>query len=679
MSLDQLCINTLRMLSIDAVQKANSGHPGLPMGAAPMAYTLWTRYLRHNPRDPKWPDRDRFVLSGGHGSMLLYSLLHLTGYDLSLDELKNFRQWGSKTPGHPEYGHAPGVETTTGPLGQGFANAVGMAMAEAHLAARYNQPGHEIVHHYTYCLASDGDMMEGVACEAASLAGHLGLERLICLYDYNDITLAGSTALSFSEDVGKRFEAYGWHVQMVADGNDLEAIDTAIRTAMATRGRPSLIIVRTIIGFGSPHKAGTSEAHGTPLGKEEVVATKRNLGWPEEPPFYIPEEALQHFRKAIERGAQLQREWQERFDAWAMAYPDLAKEWSDGFSGTLPEGWDREIPTFGPEEGLATRASSGKVLNAIAKNYPALVGGSADLNPSTNTALKGMGDFQNPANPAQGCDGAVGGVWGYAGRNHHYGVREHAMAACANGIALHGGLRPFAATFFNFLDYMKPAVRLAALMQVPVIYVFTHDSVGLGEDGPTHQPIEQLATLRATPHIVTIRPADANETAEAWKYAVTHQSGPVALILTRQKLPTLDRTIYAPADGLQRGAYILKEADGGDPQIILIATGSEVALIVEAQKLLRKRDVRARIVSMPSWELFEAQTAEYRESVLPVHVKKLAVEAAASLGWHKYVGDDGDVIAVDRFGASAPYEVIFEHFGLTAENVARRALELLAR
>lgn len=679
MSLDQLCINTLRMLSIDAVQKANSGHPGLPMGAAPMAYTLWTRYLRHNPRDPKWPDRDRFVLSGGHGSMLLYSLLHLTGYDLSLDELKNFRQWGSKTPGHPEYGHAPGVETTTGPLGQGFANAVGMAMAEAHLAARYNQPGHEIVHHYTYCLASDGDMMEGVACEAASLAGHLGLERLICLYDYNDITLAGSTALSFSEDVGKRFEAYGWHVQMVADGNDLEAIDTTIRTAMATRGRPSLIIVRTIIGFGSPHKAGTSEAHGTPLGKEEVVATKRNLGWPEEPPFYIPEEALQHFRKAIERGAQLQREWQERFDAWAMAYPDLAKEWSDGFSGTLPEGWDREIPTFGPEEGLATRASSGKVLNAIAKNYPALVGGSADLNPSTNTALKGMGDFQNPANPAQGCDGAVGGVWGYAGRNHHYGVREHAMAACANGIALHGGLRPFAATFFNFLDYMKPAVRLAALMQVPVIYVFTHDSVGLGEDGPTHQPIEQLATLRATPHIVTIRPADANETAEAWKYAVTHQSGPVALILTRQKLPTLDRTIYAPADGLQRGAYILKEADGGDPQIILIATGSEVALIVEAQKLLRKRDVRARIVSMPSWELFEAQTAEYRESVLPVHVKKLAVEAAASLGWHKYVGDDGDVIAVDRFGASAPYEVIFEHFGLTAENVARRALELLAR
>ncbi|HXG23596.1 MAG TPA: transketolase, partial [Chthonomonadales bacterium] len=657
----------------------NSGHPGLPMGAAPMAYILWTRHLRHNPRDPKWPDRDRFVLSGGHGSMLLYSLLHLTGYDLSLDELKNFRQWGSKTPGHPEYGHAPGVETTTGPLGQGFANAVGMAMAEAHLAARYNQPGYEIVHHHTYCLASDGDMMEGVACEAASLAGHLGLERLICLYDCNDITLAGSTALSFSEDVGKRFEAYGWHVQMVVDGNDLEAIDAAIRTAIATRGRPSLIIVRTIIGYGSPHKAGTSEAHGSPLGKEEVAATKRNLGWPEEPPFYIPEEALHHFRKAITRGAQLQQGWQECFDAWAKAYPNLAKEWLDGFSGTLPEGWDREIPTFGPEEGLATRASSGKVLNAIAKNYPALVGGSADLNPSTNTALKGMGDFQNPANPGQGCDGAVGGVWGYAGRNHHYGVREHAMAAAANGIALHGGLRPFVATFFNFLDYMKPAVRLAALMKVPVIYVFTHDSVGLGEDGPTHQPIEQLATLRATPQIVTIRPADANETAEAWKYAVMHRSGPVALILTRQKLPTLDRAVYAPADGLQRGAYILKEADGGDPQIILIATGSEVALIVEAQKLLRQRDVRARIVSMPSWELFEAQNPDYRESILPAHVKKLAVEAAASLGWHKYVGEDGDVIAVDHFGASAPYEVIFEHFGLTAENVTRRALELLVR
>jgi len=664
------------MLSIDAVQKANSGHPGLPMGAAPMAYVLWTRHLRHNPRDPKWPDRDRFVLSGGHGSMLLYSLLHLTGYDLSLEELKNFRQWGSKTPGHPEYGHAPGVETTTGPLGQGFANAVGMAMAEAHLAARYNQPDYEIVHHYTYCLASDGDMMEGVACEAASLAGHLGLERLICLYDSNNITLAGSVALSFSEDVGKRFEAYGWHVQTVPDGNDIEAIDDAIHTAKVTKGRPSLIIVRTVIGYGSPHKAGTSEAHGSPLGKEEVVATKRNLGWPEEPPFYIPQEALQHFRKALQQGAQLQKEWQERFDAWARAYPRLAKEWHEGFMGILPEGWDHEIPTFGPEEALATRAASGKVLNAIARNYPALVGGSADLNPSTNTALKGLGDFQNPANPGEGCDGAVGGVWGYAGRNCHFGVREHAMAAAANGMALHGGLRPFVATFFNFLDYMKPAVRLSALMKAPVIYVFTHDSVGLGEDGPTHQPIEQLATLRATPYMVTLRPADANETAEAWKYAVEHTSGPVALILTRQKLPTLDRTRYASAESLRHGAYILKEADGGDPQIILIATGSEVTLIVEAQKLLQQRDVRARVVSMPSWELFDAQTPEYREMVLPPHVKKLAVEAAASLGWHKYVGEMGAIIAVDRFGASAPYEVIFDHLGLTAENVVRKALEL---
>jgi len=688
MSLDQLCINTIRTLSMDAIQKANSGHPGLPMGAAPMAYVLWTRYLKHNPRDPRWPDRDRFVLSGGHGSMLLYSLLHLTGYDLSLEEIKNFRQWGSKTPGHPEYSLAQGVETTTGPLGQGFGNAVGMAMAEAHLAARYNRPGQEIVRHYTYVLASDGDMMEGVACEAASLAGHLGLGRLLCLYDSNDISLAGATSLTFSEDVGKRFEAYHWHVQTVADGNDIEAIDAAINAAQQVADRPSLIIVKTVIGYGSPHKAGTFEAHGSPLGQEEVIATKRNLGWPEDREFYIPDEALAHFRQAVDRGARAQAEWQARFAAWAQDNPDLAKEWADGFNRTLPAGWDSEIPTFGPEEAQATRASAGRVLNAIAKHYPALVGGSADLNPSTNTALKGMGDFENPALPGEGGQGAVGGVWGYAGRNHHYGVREHAMAACANGLALHGGLRPFTATFFNFLDYMKPALRLAALSELPVLFIFTHDSIGLGEDGPTHQPVEQLATLRATPHILTIRPADANEVAEAWRVAVEHQTGPVALVLTRQKVPTFDRTVYAPASGLRRGAYILREGylesdtrprTLDTPDIILIGTGSEVALVVEAQKRLAERGVRARVVSMPSWELFDAQPPDYRESVLPRGVKKLAMEAGASLGWHKYVGEDGDVIAVDRFGASAPYERIFQEYGLTVENVIDRALELLGR
>jgi transketolase len=676
MSLDQLCINTIRMLAVDAVQKANSGHPGLPMGAAPMAYALWTRHLKHNPQNPHWPDRDRFVLSGGHGSMLLYSLLHLTGYPLSLDEIKNFRQWGSRTPGHPERDPESGVETTTGPLGQGFGTAVGMAIAEAHLAARY---GREVVDHFTYVLASDGDMMEGVASEAASLAGHLGLGRLLCLYDSNHVSLAGATALTFSEDVSRRFEAYGWHVQRVADGNDLEALDAAIMAAQAETGRPSLIIVNTVIGCGSPHKAGSSEAHGSPLGPDEVAATKENLGWPQEPPFFIPDAALAKFRQEVEKGAQAQAEWQARFDAWASASPALAKEWADGFGGILPAGWDRDIPAFGPQDAAATRAAGGKVINTIAKNYPALVGGSADLNPSTNTALKGMGDFQNPATSGEGVEGAVGGGWGCAGRNLHFGVREHAMAAACNGIALHGGLRPFAATFFNFLDYMKPAVRLSALMELPVLYVFTHDSVALGEDGPTHQPIEQLAILRATPHFTVLRPADASETAEAWKVAIEHLSGPVALILTRQKLPNLDRAVYAPAEGLRRGAYILREAEGGAPEVILIGTGSEVSLIVEAQKMLAGKGVRARIVSMPSWELFDTQLEEYRETVLPPGVKKLAVEAAASLGWHKYVGSDGDVIALDHFGASAPYETIFEHFGLTAENVTNRALALLGK
>ena len=680
MSLDELCINTIRFLAVDGVQKANSGHPGLPMGAAPMAYSLWTRHLKHNPKDPQWPDRDRFVLSGGHGSMLLYGLLHLTGYDeMSIEQLQTFRQWGSKTPGHPESHLAHCIETTTGPLGQGFGTSVGMAIAEAHLAARYNRPNRTIVDHHTYVLASDGDMMEGVACEAASLAGHLRLGKLIVLYDSNNISLAGGTSLCFSEDVNKRFEAYGWHTQTVPDGNDVEAIDSALRIARSESGRPSLITVNTIIGYGSPNKAGTSEVHGNPLGPDEVIAAKRNLGWPEDKTFYIPDEALNHFRKAVDRGSAAQREWQSNFDTWANENPPQAKEWADGFGKTLPAGWDREIPSFGVDETVATRASAGKVLNAIAKNYPALIGGSADLNPSTNTVMKGYGDFENPAIPHDKVDGAVGGEWSYASRNLHFGVREHAMAAACNGIANHGGLRPYCATFFNFLDYLKPSLRLAALMELPVVYVFTHDSIALGEDGPTHQPIEQLATLRATPHVTVIRPADSNEAAEAWRVAAEHLVGPVALVLTRQKLPTLDRNRYATAEGLRRGAYILKEADGGNPDVILIATGSEVALITKAEELLTGQGVRPRLVSMPSWELFEAQLPDYRNRVLPAGVKTLAVEAAASLGWHRWVGPDGDVIAHDRFGASAPYERVLKEFGFTAENVANRALALLGR
>lgn len=677
--LDELCINTIRMLSVDGVQKANSGHPGLPMGAAPMAYVLWTRYLKHNPRDPKWADRDRFVLSGGHGSMLLYSLLYLTGYDLPLSELQSFRQWGSKTAGHPEYGHTPGVETTTGPLGQGFATAVGMAMAEAHVGARFNEPASDVVHHYTYVLASDGDMMEGVASEAASMAGHLRLGKLICLYDSNDISLDGRTSMCFSEDVCKRFEAYGWHTQRVTDGNDTEAIDAAIKAAQAETERPSLIEVKTVIGYGSPNKHGTAKAHGNPLGKDEVLATRKNLGWPESPDFYVPDEALAHFREAVDKGQAAQAEWQTRFDAWALSDAKRAKEWADGFSGTLPVGWDANIPSFGPSDTLATRASAGKALSAIAPNYPALMGGSADLNSSTETVLKGMGDFESPMEPGEGEEGSVGSSWSYGGRNVHFGVREHAMAAAANGLALHGGVRPYVATFFNFVDYLKPSLRLSCLMELPVIYVFTHDSVGLGEDGPTHQPIEQLATLRATPHMTVLRPGDANEAVEAWRVTAERQAGPVALILSRQKLPTLDRAVYAPAEGVHKGAYILKEADGDTPEVILISTGSELGLIVDAQKLLAEQGVQARLVSMPSWELFDAQGPDYRASVLPEGVKKLAVEAGASLGWHKYVGTGGDVIAIDHFGASAPYEEIYKHFGLTPENIANRALVLLGK
>jgi len=677
MTTDELCINTIRTLSIDAIQKANSGHPGLPMGAAPMAHVLWTRHLKHDPACPSWPDRDRFVLSGGHGSMLLYSLLHLTGYDVSLDDLRAFRQWGSKTPGHPEYGPTPGVETTTGPLGQGFATAIGMAMAEAHLAATYNTATYTIVDHHTYVLASDGDMMEGVASEAASLAGHLRLGKLICLYDSNDISLAGATTLCFTEDVAARFASYGWQVLRVDDGNNVEAIHQAITEGKADAGRPTLIVVKTVIGFGSPNKANTSESHGSPLGTDEVAATKRALGFPEAQDFYVPDEALTVFRKALDTGQAARTAWEAVHDAWAQANPELATRWADAIAARLPDGWDRDIPAFGIADAAATRATAGKVLNAIAPNYPALMGGSADLNPSTNTALKGMGDFEPPDAP-QGVEGAVGGPWGYAGRNVHWGVREHAMAAAANGMALHGGVRPFVATFFNFADYLKPALRLSALMDLPVIYVFTHDTVALGEDGPTHQPIEQLAALRATPNVVTIRPADANEVAEAWRAACLRLDGPVALVLSRQKLPNSDRAVCGAAAGLRQGAYVLLDATDGRPDIVLVAAGSEVAIAVAARALLHDRGIRARVVSMPSWELFDAQPEAYRVAVLPPGVKKIAIEAASPVGWHKYVGSDGAVIAMNRFGASAPAAKLLAEFGFTPENIAEVASRLLS-
>jgi transketolase len=667
--LDQLCINTIRFLSVDAVQKANSGHPGLPMGAAPMAYILWTRFLRYNPTDPAWPDRDRFVLSGGHGSMLLYSLLHLTGYDLSLDDLKNFRQWGSKTPGHPEHGLAPGVETTTGPLGQGFVNGVGLALAEAYLAARYNRPDYAIINHYTYGIASDGDLMEGVSHEAASLAGHWQLGKLIYLYDDNHISLAGATDLTYTEDVTRRFEAYGWQVQLVEDGNDLDAIERALQQARSETHRPSLIRVRTIIGYGAPHKQNTFEAHGSPLGPDEVKAAKENLGWPIDPPFYIPGEALEHFREAIDRGRQTQAVWQKKFDAYAQAYPDLAAELTRVVKGELPIGWNKDLPSFAPGKALATRVSSGQVLNAIAARLPNVVGGSADLNPSTNTALKGLGDFQSPALKANDTQGAVGGGWNYAGRNIAYGVREHAMGSISNGIALHGGLIPFTATFLQFADYMRPAIRLAALMEQHIIFVFTHDSVFLGEDGPTHQPVEHLAALRAIPNLHVIRPADANEVAVAWQMAIERQHGPTALIFTRQALPTFDRSTVASAEGVRRGGYVLIDS-AGLPDLILIATGSEVALAVGAREELLKRDIQARVVSLPCWEVFDAQPREYRESVLPPIVKaRLSIEAGIAQGWHKYVGDEGKVMSIERFGASAPAGVIAEKFGFTVETV----------
>jgi transketolase len=662
-SLDELCINTIRTLSMDAVQKAKSGHPGMPMGMAAAAYVLWTRFLRYNPRNPQWPNRDRFILSAGHGSMLLYSLLHLTGYDLSLDELKLFRQWGSRTPGHPEYGETPGVETTTGPLGQGFGNGVGMAIAEGHLAARLNTPDFPVMDHFTYAIVSDGDLMEGVASEAASLAGHLGLGKLIYLYDNNHITIEGSTELAFTENPSRRFEAYGWHVEETS-GYDLDAIESAIRTAQSVTGRPSLINVRTNIAYGSPNKQDTAEAHGAPLGEEEIRLTKKNLGWPEDAQFYVPPEALEVFRESIPRGARWEAQWNQMLGRYAVAHPDRFREWEVLMNGGLNQGWEREIPSLVSEpKPLATREASGKVLTAIFPHAPGLVGGSADLAPSTNTYVKSFGDFQADQ---------------YQGRNFHFGVREHAMGAILNGMALHGGLIPFGATFLIFSDYMRPSVRLAAFMKARVIYVWTHDSVGLGEDGPTHQPIEHAAALRAIPGLIFIRPSDATETAEAWRSALRHTSGPVALALTRQKLPVIDRSKYASAEGLHRGAYILAEAESGKPDVVIIATGSEVGVALSARDMLQAKSIKTRVVSMPCWEFFARQEAAYHESVIPRSARlRVAVEAAVSFGWERWVGEDGLIIGIDRYGASAPFEVSMRNFGFSPENVAQKILERL--
>ena len=677
--LDQQCINTIRFLSVDMVQKADSGHPGLPLDAAPMAYVLWTRWLKYNPRNPHWADRDRFVLSAGHGSALLYSLLHLTGYDLALDEIKRFRQFGSKAPGHPERGHTPGVEVTTGPLGQGMANAVGLAVAEAQLAARYNRPDHCIVDHHTYAIVSDGDLMEGVASEAASLAGHLQLGKLVCLYDDNSVTLAASTDITFSENRAARFAAYGWHTIAVADGNDLAALDAALEEARAQTTKPTLIVVRTHIGYGSPEQ-DSFKAHGSPLGADDVRKTKQKLGWPTEPDFLIPAAALAHLREALERGAQAEAQWNERMAAYAKAFPDLHEELSCRLRNELPAGWDAAIPVFAADaKGLATREASGKVMNAIAARLPALSGGSADLDPSTKTALKGLGDF-NPSAAGEDQQGSAGGGWSHAGRNLHFGVREHAMGAIVNGLAAHGGFIPYGATFLIFSDYMRPPIRLAALSRLHVVHVFTHDSIALGEDGPTHQPVEQLANLRAIPNVIVLRPADANETAVAWRVAVETRDRPVLLALTRQDVPTLDRTRFAAADGLRRGAYVLSEASNGKPELILIASGSEVGLIVAAAAKLQSQGIAVRCVSMPSWELFDALPQAERDNVLPPGVtSRLAVELGVAQGWHRYVGDRGDVLSVERFGASAPGQVVLREYGFTVDAVCARATALLAR
>jgi transketolase len=677
--LEQLAINTIRFLAADAVQQANSGHPGLPMGAAPMAYLLWTRYLKHSPSNPRWPDRDRFVLSAGHGSMLLYALLYLTGYDLSLDDIKAFRQWGSRTPGHPEHDLTPGVEATTGPLGQGLSNAVGLTIAEAHLAARYNRPGHDVIDHRTWVLASDGDLMEGVASEACSLAGHLGLGKLKVLYDQNHISLSGTTSLTFTEDAAARFAAYGWHVQRVADGNDLAAIEAALATAEAITDQPSLICVRTIIGYGAPHKQNTFEVHGSPLGPDELRAAKENLGWPAEPMFWVPPEVEAHFRTAVARGREAERDWDARLRAYREAEPALARELARRLAGELPEGWDAGLPTFAPDaKGLATRKASETVMQHLAARLPELVGGSGDLNPSTFTWLKNEGDFEPARRSPDGVQGRVGGAWGPEGRNLHFGVREHAMGSAVNGLALHGGFIPYGSTFLVFSDYMRPAVRLSALSRLGTVWVYTHDSIGLGEDGPTHQPVEHYAALRAIPRLLFIRPGDANETVWAWRVAIENRDRPTALALTRQNVPTLDRGHLASAEGLRRGAYVLNPRVE-QPDVLLIATGSEVGLIVAAEPLLADQGIRARLVSMPCWELFEEQDGAYRDAVLPPTVRaRLAVEAGVSLGWHRWIGSRGALLTLDRFGASAPGGRAMTELGFTPEHVAERAARLVA-
>ncbi|MHB8827937.1 MAG: transketolase [Syntrophales bacterium] len=677
---EQTCINTIRFLAADAIEKAKSGHPGMPMGAAAAAFTLWTKYLRHDPCDPLWPDRDRFVLSAGHASMLLYALLYLSGYDLSLDDIKSFRQWGSRTPGHPERQHPPGTEMTTGPLGQGLAAAVGMAAAEAHLAARFNRPGYQLVDHRTWVFASDGDLMEGLSAEACALAGHLGLGKLTVLYDDNRISLAGATSLCFTEDISRRFEAAGWQVFVVEDGNDTGAIARALEAAAADALRPSLIRLHTTIGFGAPKKQDTSSAHGSPLGAEELKAAKTNLGWPLEPPFFIPEEALEYFRRAASEKAKKHLDWKEMLRRYAGTWPQEAAEFERTIKGELPADWTDFLPFYlADTKDVATRKTSEAFLQAAAEKLPELIGGSADLNPSTFSWLKGRGDFQKPCADVALPEGACGGEWGYGGRNIHFGVREHAMAAIAGGMALHGGIIPFTATFFTFADYMRPSMRLAALMGLRVIYIFTHDSIGVGEDGPTHQPVEHLMSLRVMPNLTVIRPADANETIEAWRVALENVCGPTALVLTRQNLPVADRLLVGAADGVRSGGYVFWDsAEGETPQVVLIGTGSELQLAVEAGKTLAEEGIRVRVVSLPCWELFDAQTEEYRDAVLPPAVKtRVAVEAGATIGWEHYVGAEGAVVGIDHFGASAPYQVLYEKFGITAARVAAEARRLL--
>jgi transketolase len=665
-SLDELCVNTIRFLSVDTVQKANSGHPGAPMGAAAMAYVLWDRFLKHNPADPAWPDRDRFILSPGHASALLYSLLHLTGYDLPLDELKQFRQWGSKTPGHPEYRLTPGVEMTTGPLGQGFAHGIGMAAAERWLANHYNRPGHEIINHRTYAIVSDGDMQEGVSSEAASLAGTLRLGKLIYLYDDNDISIEGNTDISFTENVSQRFQAYGWHVVGPIDGLDPQAVDAAIRAAQAEIELPSLIVCRTVIGFGSPNKANTGGVHGEPLGQDEIVLTRERLGWPYEEPFTIPEEAKAHFLQVKDRGRSSQEEWQSRMERYRREFPAEAAQLESALKGDLPEGWDQDLAGMfeGVDRPMATREASGRVMNAIAGRVDSLVGGSADLAPSTRTILNDQGHYS---------------AEDHGGHNWHFGVREHAMGSIANGMALHGGAIPYTATFLLFSDYMRPPIRLAALMDLRVIYIFTHDSIGLGEDGPTHQPIEQLLGLRSVPNVMVLRPADATETAEAWKVAMERKNGPTVLVMSRQNLTVLDREVYAEASGVQRGGYILWESSD-KPEVILIGTGSEVHIALDAGKILEEKGFASRVVSLPSWELFDEQPADYRSGILPSDVKaRVAIEAGTPMGWERYVGLEGVTLGISRFGASAPAGVLYEKFGFTAEHMADEAEALVKR